>query len=81
MDETTDKDAPLAMRMRHLNAEKYFLANSSTYEQYRVPKETQDRPGFNNSGKACNVELNSYQVISQPTKVVYQYDVGLSIPY
>jgi hypothetical protein len=40
------------------------------------------RPGFNTTGKAIQVAVNSYPVIQYPNVKVFQYDVGsLLDPY
>ncbi|KAK4934510.1 Protein argonaute [Elasticomyces elasticus] len=42
---------------------------------YSLPTQFAKRPGFNTTGKAVQVSVNSYQVTQYPTAKVYQYDV------
>ena len=44
--------------------------------QYNLPTDFKRRPGFNTTGKAIQVPVNSYAVTQFPTVKVYQYDVG-----
>jgi hypothetical protein len=60
--------------------EPYYLRNISRagtdYEQYTIPTDFKKRPGFNTSGKAIQVALNSYPVTQFPNIKVFQYDVS-----
>ncbi len=44
--------------------------------QYQLQTEFKRRPGFNTSGKAIQVPVNSYAVTQFPNVKVYQYDVS-----
>ena len=61
-------------KFRHLNV-------SADIGQYEIPTELVRRPGTNTSGLAVQVSVNSYPVISYPTKTIYQYDVSTSFSY
>jgi eukaryotic translation initiation factor 2C len=43
--------------------------------QYALPTDFKRRPGFNTSGKAVQLGLNSWPVSQFPTKAIYQYDI------
>ena len=74
LDESGDKEASRAQRLRNMGVQN-FVANARA-QQYEEKIEQPSRPGFNQTGRACNVELNAYLVVSQPTKTVFQYDVS-----
>lgn len=48
---------------------------SDEFSQYTLPTEFAKRPGFNNTGRPVNMNVNAYQVAEYPTVKVYQYDV------
>src|ERR1700733_11966724 len=55
-----------------------------SYERVLILSSTdfKQRPGFNTSGKAIQVAVNSYPVTQYPNVKVFQYDVGpLLDPY
>ena len=58
----------------------YYVRNISragtNEEQYALPTSFKSRPGFNTSGKAIQVAVNSYPVIQYPMVKIYQYDVS-----
>ena len=43
--------------------------------QYQLPTQFKARPGFNDTGKAVQLLLNSWPVENFPTAPVYQYDI------
>ncbi|KAL2868226.1 uncharacterized protein BJX67DRAFT_49603 [Aspergillus lucknowensis] len=47
---------------------------------YSVPVETVPRPGFNQTGKEIEVQMNAFAIAKFPTKTVYQYDVSTPVP-
>jgi len=51
------------------------LVSHADPKQYALPTEFVKRPGFNTTGKAIQLPVNSYAVTQTPTVVVYQYDV------
>jgi eukaryotic translation initiation factor 2C len=55
---------------------KNVLRASTNIEQYKLPTDFKQRPGFNTSGKAIQVAVNSYPVTQYPNVKVFQYDVG-----
>ena len=59
--------------------ESRFLAVPGTdYDlQYRLPTDFKTRPGYNTTGKAVMVALNSYAVDQLPLVPIYQYDVQI----
>ncbi|KAK5089548.1 Protein argonaute [Exophiala xenobiotica] len=42
---------------------------------YALPTEFTKRPGFNQTGKAIQLPVNSYEVVKLPQITIYQYDV------
>ena len=58
----------------------YYLRNfvraGTNQEQYVHSTAFKQRPGFNTSGKAIQVAVNSYPVTQYPNVKVYQYDVS-----
>lgn len=49
--------------------------------KFDIPGELPRRPGkFNSVGKPLNVTLNTFNVDSFPTQLVYQYDVSPAWP-
>ena len=44
-------------------------------DQYTLPTDFSKRPGFNQTGKPVNMNVNAFQVIQYPTVKIYQYDV------
>ena len=59
--------------------EPFYLRNISRggadYDQFQLPTEFKKRPGFNTTGKAIQVAINSYPVTQFPNIKVFQYDV------
>ena len=68
LDESNKMDD--AIRFRHMNPK------SLTSGKYTEPADIKKRPGFVNIGSEIPVAVNSYAVLSYPTKKVYQYDVS-----
>ena len=58
----------------------HHLGFKTDSTQYLKPMTPPARPGFNTTGKPCNVEVNAYQVVATPTRTVYQYDVSWTFP-
>ena len=64
-----DKDPT---KFRHLNVD-------TDTHQYDLPAECVTRPGFNTSGQAVAININSYAVAKFPDLIIYQYDVSASL--
>jgi eukaryotic translation initiation factor 2C len=59
-------------RPRHAN-----MIFNSRDEQQALPASFPQRPKTLNSyGKECTITLNTFNVLKQPNRVVYQYDVS-----
>ena len=52
-------------------------SGADEFLQYALDTEFKKRPGYNNTGKAIQLALNSYPVVKFPSVKVYQYDVSL----
>jgi eukaryotic translation initiation factor 2C len=47
--------------------------------KFEIPSSLPQRPAkFNSFGKECALTLNTYNVIQNPSAIIYQYDVSLS---
>jgi hypothetical protein len=60
-------------KFRHLNVD-------TDKHEYDVPAVLPSRPGFNTTGQAVQVNLNSFPIIQYPDKTIYQYDVSVPRP-
>ena len=59
-------------RPRHAN----MIFNSHD-SQHKLPDSLPQRPKtLNTYGKECTITLNTFNVLKQPNRVVYQYDVS-----
>ncbi|KAL2842342.1 Piwi domain-containing protein [Aspergillus pseudoustus] len=70
--ENLDQINSLEGGLRHLR-----LRDADDFAKYSVPVETVPRPGFNQTGKEIEVQMNAYPITSFPNKTVYQYDVHI----
>ena len=41
----------------------------------QMPTTLMERPRFNTSGKAAQIQINSHKILEYPTRTVHQYDV------
>ena len=57
-------------KFRHLNVD-------TDKHQYDIPTILPKRPGFNTTGQAVAVNINSFPILKFPDRTVYQYDVSL----
>ena len=53
-----------------------YPPSEANRQQYDVPTDLIRRPGFNSTGVAATVAVNSYPILKFPTKSIYQYDVS-----
>lgn len=56
----------------HYEFRNFAYTNVKYDNKHEMPK----RPGFNQTGQACSIGLNSVAVKSFPIKTIYQYDVS-----
>ncbi|KAL2809793.1 Piwi domain-containing protein [Aspergillus granulosus] len=70
--ENLDQINSLEGGLRHLR-----LRDADDFAKYSVPVETVPRPGFNQTGKEIEVQMNAYTITNFPNKTVYQYDVHI----
>ena len=68
--------APLPERKPEDYVEIRNLNVNTDMHEYELPTECIRRPGFNTSGTAVPININSYPVLNIPDKIVHQYDVS-----
>ncbi|PYI10200.1 eukaryotic translation initiation factor 2c [Aspergillus sclerotiicarbonarius CBS 121057] len=56
--------------LRHLR-----LRDANQLVKYDIPVRTVPRPGFNNTGKEVELQVNAFPILKYPSRTVYQYDV------
>jgi eukaryotic translation initiation factor 2C len=71
--ENLDQISSLEGGLRHLR-----FRDADDFAKYSVPVETVPRPGFNQTGKEIEVQMNAYAITNFPSKTVYQYDVSVT---
>ena len=57
--------------LRHLR-----LRDANQLMKYDIPVHTVARPGFNNTGKEVELQVNAFPINKFPSRTVYQYDVS-----
>lgn len=55
---------------------RHFLVHADN-DQYDVPAELPRRPGFNTTGQAVAISINSFPILKFPDQKIFQYDVSL----
>jgi len=60
-------------KFRHLNVD-------TDKHEYDIPAVLPSRPGFNTTGQAVQVNINSFPILQFPDKTIYQYDVSVPRP-
>ncbi|EXJ75664.1 uncharacterized protein A1O5_00171 [Cladophialophora psammophila CBS 110553] len=66
---------PPDSRHRPETIQRYYTRNATNPEQYNLPTQYTQRPGYNQTGRSVNVNVNAFRVIQYPSVKVFQYDV------
>lgn len=69
-----------AFNMAHSRFDNFFLydVTDDDREKFHAPVALAQRNGsYNTTGKEIQLSVNTYDITSYPTKIVYQYDVSI----